>query len=406
MFAIRQYTDADKNSWDTYVRSHPQAALYHLSGWKNVIEKTYGHKTYYLMATKEELKAQNSKLKGKDTAQLNPEVQSSKLKKIQHTSSHSQHTTYNQQPTPAKLVGLLPLVHIKHFLFGNSLISMPFFDMGGILADNEETELTLLKGAIKLAKKLGANSIELRQINPINSLESQIQDLEFRIKNFSTATYSHKVRMLVDLPDSSKALFDSFKSKLRNQIKKPIKEGLKVKVGGVELINDFYDVFTFNMRDLGSPVHSKTLFRNVLPEFQENTKIVIVYKGHEPVACSLIIGFKDILENPWASSLRQFSRLAPNMLLYWTMFEYACDNGIKEFDFGRSTPGEGTYNFKKQWGAKPESLHWHYVSLNGQPINTETNDSSKFNSAIRYWKKLPVPVTRILGPGIRKYIGL
>jgi len=24
--------------------------VYHLSGWKNIIEKTYGHKTYYFMA--------------------------------------------------------------------------------------------------------------------------------------------------------------------------------------------------------------------------------------------------------------------------------------------------------------------------------------------------------------------
>jgi len=160
------------------------------------------------------------------------------------------------------------------------------------------------------------------------------------------------------------------------------------------------------MRDLGSPVHSKKLVQNVLEEFPEKAKIVMIYKAGQPVACSIIVGFKDTLENPWASTLKQYSRLSPNMLLYWSMLEYACDNGYKYFDFGRSTPDEGTYKFKEQWGAKPNPLYWHYISLNGQPIIEETSETSKFDKAIQYWQKLPVPVTKILGPMIRKHIGL
>jgi serine/alanine adding enzyme len=98
--------------------------------------------------------------------------------------------------------------------------------------------------------------------------------------------------------------------------------------------------------------------------------------------------------------------MAPNMLLYWTMLEYACGNGYRYFDFDRSTPDEGTYKFKEQWGAKPTPLHWHYLSLNGTTINEETSEKSKFDKAIQYWQKLPVPVTKILGPMIRKHIGL
>ena len=119
-----------------------------------------------------------------------------------------------------------------------------------------------------------------------------------------------------------------------------------------------------------------------------------------------MVGFRDTLENPWASSLREYSRLSPNMLLYWTMLEYACDKGFKRFDFGRSSPDEGTYKFKKQWGAKPEPLHWHYISLNGKPLQQGTSEKSKFEKAIRLWQKLPVPVTKTLGPMIRKHIGL
>jgi len=212
--------------------------------------------------------------------------------------------------------------------------------------------------------------------------------------------------MLLTLPKSSETLMKSFKSKLRSQVKKPIKEGLKSKVGGLELLDDFYKVFSINMRDLGSPLHSRKLIKHVLEEFSEKARIVLVYKDSEPLACSIIVGFNDTLENPWASALRQYNRLSPNMLLYWTMLEYACENRYKYFDFGRSTPDEGTYRFKEQWGAKPEPFHWHFISLNGQPINEDTSEKSKFDKAIQYWQKLPVPVTKILGPMIRKHIGL
>ncbi|MBC2695111.1 MAG: FemAB family PEP-CTERM system-associated protein [Desulfobacteraceae bacterium] len=366
---VKQIEPNDSVVWDAYVNAHPQATLYHLYNWKDIIEKTYGHKTYYLIA---------------EQRPNNPTNQ---------------------------VVGILPLVHIKHFLFGNGLISIPFFDLGGILADNDEVEKALLSEAIKLAQKLKAKNIELRHITPIswiNSNDSQLttRNSQLATHNWVAQTCSHKVRMLLALPESSEELMKSFKSKLRSQIKKPMKEGLKSKVGGLELIDAFYEVFLVNMRDLGSPIHSKKLMLCVLQEFPENAKIVLVYKGDEVIACSLIVGFKDTLENPWASALRKYSRLSPNMLLYWTMQKYACDNGFKYFDFGRSSPDEGTYKFKKQWGAKLNPLYWHYISLNGQSIIEETPEKSKFDKAIQYWQKLPVSVTKIIGPMIRKHIGL
>ena len=324
--------------------------------------------------------------------------------------------------------GVLPLVHLKHFIFGNHLISIPFFDLGGILADNEVAEKALLSEAVRLGQKLKVSDVELRQTDPLKWLpeseppavcrsmekpsipKESSQSCESCQKGKSRSlvfkTKSHKVRMLLELAESSEILMKSFKSKLRSQVKRPMKDGLTSKIGGLELLDDFYNIFLTNMRDLGSPVHSKKLIYNVLKEFPEKAKIVAVYKGEEHLAASIIVGFKDTLENPWASSLRQFSSLNPNMLLYWTMLEYACDNGFKFFDFGRSSPGEGTLKFKEQWGSRPRPLHWHYITLNGTTISEGTDEKSKFDKAIQYWQKLPVPVTKVVGPVIRKHIGL
>jgi len=387
---IRTIKSTDAAAWDAYVLAHSGATLYHLSGWKNVIEKTYGHKTYYLIATCEP--EYDSQLTAHSSMQKNgPDKLSAMSHELDSNSVH----------------GILPLVHLKHFLFGNSLISVPFFDMGGILADSEEIEEALLQEAVVLGQKLKADNIELRHIYPVKFFEKDsVAYLTGATNPINIVTKSHKVRMLLDLPESSEILMKSFKAKLRSQIKKPLKEGLTSKVGGAELLDDFYKVFSINMRDLGSPVHSEKIMQNVLEEFPDQARLVMVYKDNLPIACSMVVGFKETLENPWASALREYSRLSPNMLLYWTMLEHACDNGYTVFDFGRSSPDEGTYKFKKQWGAKPNPLHWQYIYLKGEPADSETYEKSKFDKAIQYWQKLPVSVSKALGPMIRKNIGL
>ena len=348
---IRFYDPSDKESWDSYVYAHPDATHCHLSGWKNVIENTYGHKGYYLLAEG------NSKIKG-----------------------------------------ILPLFHIKSLLFGNQLVSMPFLNYGGILADSEEVSSELFREATCLCLSLKAAAMELRHMKRFEVITSA-SNIEIRER-------AHKVRMLLELPPSKESLLKSFRSKLRSQISRPQKEGVIAKIGGMELQDSFYAVFAINMRDLGSPVHSRRLFQQICQVFPQNIRIGVVYYENIPVAGGLVFCFRDTVEIPWASSLRKYSRLSPNMLLYWAFLELASDKGFKYFDFGRSTPDEGSYRFKEQWGAKPAPLYWYDVVLNGKPFKYADLENSKFDTAIKYWKKLPVPIANIIGPLIRKHISL
>jgi CelD/BcsL family acetyltransferase involved in cellulose biosynthesis len=148
------------------------------------------------------------------------------------------------------------------------------------------------------------------------------------------------------------------------------------------------------------------LMRHVLSELSEFSRIIVVYKSKIPVASALVMGYKKILRNPWASSDHKYASLGPNMLLYLRMLEYGCDNGYQVFDFGRSTIGEGTYRFKEQWGAAPAPLHWYLISLNGKSLDPEQSATERFERAAHYWRKLPLLVTKIIGPRIRKHISL
>lgn len=353
-YRIKHAGESDRPTWDAYVRKHPDGSLFHLFGWADVMRGAYGHAAHFLMLLAE------------------------------------------QEPAP-RVLGVLPLVHLKHAIFGNGLVSLPFLDGGGILADGREAEESLLAEVIRLGQQVGAKYVELRHERALESCGST---------GLHVTTRSHKVRMLLRLPSSSEMLLKSFKSKLRSQINRALKEGFTTRVGGLELLEDFYEVFLVNMRDLGSPVHSVALMRHSLIAFPDQARIVVVYRSSEPVAAALVIGFRDVLRNPWASSLRKYASLGPNMLLYLRILEYACDRGYEVFDFGRSSPGEGTYRFKEQWGAIPQPLYWHHLSLDGRLPDPEDAGNARFETATRCWQKLPLIVTRIIGPRIRKHISL
>jgi len=339
---IRLFNEEDRERWDQYVIRSNSTACYHLIGWKNVIERSFGHKTYYLSA----------------------------------------------RNTKGEVIGILPLVHLKSILFGNYMVSLPYFNYGGICVDDEESFDLLLKEAVDLATKGNAAHIELRHAQKgCNGLPAKVT----------------KVSMRLELPEKADALWNAFPSKLRSQIRKPIKEGMYSKIGKREELESFYEVFSNNMRDLGTPVYAKKFFGNILEEFDESAWICTVYtRENKPAASGLLVGFKKRLEIPWASSLRIYNPHSPNMFLYWSCLEFACAKGYKVFDFGRSTPGEGTYKFKEQWGAKPVQLYWHYWIRNGSSLPELNPDNPKYKRAIDIWKKLPVRLTRWIGPSLVK----
>ena len=289
----------------------------------------------------------------------------------------------------ARVIGILPLVQLKSRMFGNMLVSLPFVNYGGICAEGDDVRMSLLEAAIRLAQDKRVDFVELRHEDDWK------QGLPRK---------TAKVSMRLELPSSSDDLWKSFSAKLRNQVQRPRKEGMTATIGREEKLDDFYDVFAANMRDLGTPVYAKTFFRNILCAFPDRTWISVVYSGTTPVAAGFLAGFKGRLEIPWASAVRAFNKFSPNMLLYWSCLEFACRGSYRVFDFGRSTPGEGTYKFKEQWGARPHQLFWYYWIRNGGDMPQVNTKNSRYQLAIDVWRRLPLGVTRRLGPSIVKYI--
>jgi FemAB-related protein (PEP-CTERM system-associated) len=206
-----------------------------------------------------------------------------------------------------------------------------------------------------------------------------------------------KVHMKLNLPATPGELWDGLSPKVRNQVRKGTKSDLTVLWGGGERLDEFYEVFSRNMRDLGTPVYSPRLFREIVRQFPDRAEFCVVRAGGMPVAAALLLHGWGVTEVPTASSLREYNATCANMLMYWKLLERAIERGQVIFDFGRSSAESNTFRFKKQWGAAPFPAEWqHFVRLGS--ASDMRPDNPRFERLISLWQRFPVRATRWIGP--------
>jgi FemAB-related protein (PEP-CTERM system-associated) len=326
-----------RERWNTYLAAWGDRGFHHAPAWLDVLQGGLGHIPYYVEASRE-----------------------------------------------GRLVGVLPLAFVKSKLFGRFLVSLPYLNQAGVLADDAQAANSLVQAAGALADELDVKYLELRHEQP----------LEHPLLNHALTT---KVQMHRALPKTSPELWESFKSKLRSQIKRARQHDLSVAWNDALALRDFYHVFSRNMRDLGTPVFPRDLFAGILERFPEQAEICVVRSGSRPAAAGLLVHGPRTTQVPSASSLREFNHMNANMLLYWHLLERAVERGQAVFDFGRSSVGSSTYRFKEQWGALPVSAVWQYYLRRGD-VGEMRPDHGRYRYLIRTWRRLPVCLTRWLGP--------
>jgi serine/alanine adding enzyme len=379
--------DLDESAWNAYVGAHPEATVAHLWEWGPVIAEAYGHRTHRLAAR-----------------------------------------------TPEGVAGVLPLVEVRSRIFGHRLSSMPYLDTGGILAESPAVFERLLAAATELAARRGIRRLELRHRAPPPIALPYEDDRRTLILDLGTLDLGPLPGAAPGAGESAidaggerrvERLWKAIGDKNRNQVRKAKKEGLTAERAGAEALSDFYRVWQINMRDLGSPAHRRRWFERIFVHLGERAAVYVVRRGADTIGGLIALEFGDHVVVPWASSDRRYFRLSPNTLLYWTVLRDTAAEGRRGFDFGRSTVGSGTFDFKRRWGATPVPLYWHELDCAAGPAawpplppgsppppaaesrgTRGTRSSVTRERAARLWSRLPVPVATWLGGHLRGGITL
>lgn len=338
-FVCKQFNECEKE-WDAFLVNHPAHSSYHRSEWLKVLSDYSGFDVFLF----------GVRVNG-------------------------------------VIVAAVPTLLMKSILFGKSQISIPYVNYGGVLSASTEYAEVLFEGMREWMAKNDVDYIELRTTHSKYALPVKTQ----------------KCSMILKLPASDEALENKLSAKVRAQYKKASKFEPSISFGGVELLDDFYHVFSRNMRDLGTPVYSKGLFERILNKSGINAFLCVVKIDGKPVSTAFLSGYRDMLEIPWASTLKSANKYDSNMWMYRMILTEAIRQDYTYFDFGRTTVDSNTYKFKKQWGAESVPHYWYYI-LTSDTLPETNPDNPKYKLFIALWKKLPVWMANIIGPHIVRNI--
>lgn len=338
---IRELDEGGAAAWDAFVEAHPQATFFHRAGWKTVLERAFRHRAHFLCAWR-----------------------------------------------GGVIVGVLPLGRVRSRLFGDALISTPFCVYGGVVALDEAVAGRLEDAACALAERLGVDHLELR-------------NLRRRCPDWPCKDLYVTFRKAID-PDPEVNLA-AVPRKQRAMIRKGIKAGLEGRIDAEP--DTVYDIYAESVRNLGTPVFARRYFHVLKEVFGTDCEALTVTHAGQPVAGVLSFYFRDEVIPYYGGGTGQARALAGNDFLYWELMRRACERGCRMFDFGRSKNEVGSYRFKKHWGFEPQPLFYEVHLVRAREIPDVNPLNPKYRLFIEAWKRLPLGVSRRLGPLIARSLG-
>lgn len=337
---VREIQTGEETSWDTYVQNCPYSTPQHLFAWKKVMEGAFKSKTYYLVAEE------------------NGAIQ-----------------------------GVLPLIHIKSMLAGNYVTSLP----GGICTDNDEAARKLYEYARELVDAGKARYLILRDGRRKWDLERTVTDEEH-------------VTFLIEIPSDLNVLKLMMKQKTRQIINKVSANGM-VRNLGIDNLKQYYPIYQRAMRELGTPTLGFDFFVKLSYQFPEELNLVTITQNGNIIGGGFIHPFKQTVYCLWSGLLHKHYKLHPSYSLIWESIIFTYKHGYQLLDIGRCRKSTGGYKFKRGFGGRELQLY-QQVYLNGSnqapAVGGERKADLKYQIFIKFWKLLPLQITELLGPILRK----
>lgn len=335
---IKTLDVANYSRWDEYVEESTEATFFHQAGWKTVIEKAFGHQTYFLYVE-----------------------------------------------TNGKITGILPLVHINSLLFGNTLVSIAPCVYGGIVASDDQSYQELDQEACRLADELAVDCLEMRN----------------KVQQHPERPYKELyVYFRKELDADVEKNFLAIPRKQRAMVRKGIEAGLTSVID--DSIDRIYQAYSESVRNLGTPVFSKKYFQLLKDVFGAQCEVLTVEHKGLLIASVMSFYFKDEILPYYGGGTDLARELKGNDFMYWEVMRRAVEKGVKVFDYGRSKIGTGSYSFKKNWGFTAEPLFYEFYLVKATSLPDINPLNPKYKFFIAAWKRLPLPVSQFVGPWLSK----
>ena len=328
--------------WDDFVLSCPKGTFFHRAGWQGILRDVYRHETHFLFAE-----------------------------------------------VSGQIAGVLPLAHVRSWLFGSALVSLPFAVYGGVATDSPEALMALEAQAQALAQRLGVPHLEMRNFHRQHA-DWPMQDLYVTFRK--EILHEEEANMLA-IPRKQRAM-----------VRKGIKNGLTSVID--HGVDRFFALYADNVHRHGTPAMPKRYFQALRDNFGDDCQVLTV-TGVDGKLLSSVMSFyfrDEVL--PYSAGDDEAARdLAGNDFKYWELMRRSCAQGLKVFDYGRSKLGTGSYSFKKNWGFEPQPLHYEFRLYGRDSIPQNNPNNAKYKLLIETWRRMPIGLANWLGPFVVRSLG-
>jgi FemAB-related protein (PEP-CTERM system-associated) len=343
MIFVRTLDDQKENrvQWSDFVENHCDACLDHCWEWRWVLKEAFGYQPYYLGAFED-----------------------------------------------GRLAGILPLFHVPLGFGRYSLVSIPFGNYGGICADSSKIAAALIEETSRLMERLNCSHATFFNRKTIQSDRLISRD--------------EKARYSLALKDVSlEHIFAGLHGSVRKKFRQAVKHGLTF-----ERSRDtgaLYEMHIRKFHQLGTPCFPKSYFDLILKHFNGRTFIYYVCFENKPVAFKFCFDFRGSLVMLVGGDLKEYLNLHPNYFLFWKAMEDAKSRGCYEFDMGRSSRNSGPAQHKLFLGMNESPLGYQYLFSGEHKFALRTTGSHRFQLASQVWRRLPLSMTKIIGPQLVRY---
>jgi FemAB-related protein (PEP-CTERM system-associated) len=334
----------DYARWDAFVAATPDATFFHRAGWQTIIERTYGHKTWFYYAEHD-----------------------------------------------GQIVGILPLAQMKSRMFGHWLGSLPFCVLGGIVATVAAARPLLDNAADQLARQLGVGHLEMRNLVPAHP-----DDPKWLRKDLY-------VTFRKEISGDDEENMNAIPRKQRAMVRKGIKLGLTGEID--QGVDRFFACYASSVHRLGTPVFPKKYFSIIKEVFGDECEIRVIVKEQQLIGAVMSFYFRDEVLPYYGGGMPAARETAGNDFMYWNLMQAASARGVRIFDFGRSKLGTGAFDFKKNWGFSPTPLEYEYRLYAAPELPDNNPLNPKYQLFIKMWKKMPIGLANFLGPFIVRNLG-
>lgn len=342
--ALRLLKRADYARWDAFVDTCPQATFFHKAGWQTIIERVFGHRTWFFF--------------------------------VEHH---------------GRILGVLPLAEVRSRLFGHSLASLPFCVIGGVAATSQDAADLLHAAADRLARSLDVGHLEYRLADAWQPDDPAWCRKDLYV-TFQKEISGDDATNLAALPRKQRAM-----------VRKAIRLGLTAEAD--DATDRFFECYANNVHRLGTPVFPRKYFTALKEVFGQACEIRVATCQREPVAAVMSFYFRDQVLPYYAGSMPLARDVAGNDFLYWNLMQAAAARAVRLFDFGRSKRGTGSFDFKRNWGFTPTPLHYVYRRYSAATLPDNSPLNPKYQLFIRLWKRMPLRLANLIGPHLVRNLG-